>query len=92
MAPGPPYGLLQRCAYAGVAFVVLPLMVVLGLSMAPVVTASFPALLDVFGGYQSARTLHFVGFVALLLFLIVHVAMVIRTGFGRQLRAMIVGR
>jgi thiosulfate reductase cytochrome b subunit len=92
VAPGPPYGLLQRCAYAGVAFVVLPLMVLLGLSMAPVVTASFPALLDVFGGYQSARTLHFVGFVALLLFLIVHVAMVIRTGFVRQLRAMILGR
>jgi thiosulfate reductase cytochrome b subunit len=90
--PGPPYGVLQRCAYAGVAFVVLPLMVLLGFSMAPVVTASFPVLLDVFGGYQSARTLHFVGFVALLLFLLVHVAMVIRTGFVRQLRAMILGR
>ena len=88
---GPPYGLLQRCAYAVVAFVVLPFMVVSGLTMSPAVTAAYPILLDVFGGYQSARTLHFVGFVALFLFLVVHVAMVALTGFRRQLRAMILG-
>jgi len=46
---------------------------------------------DLFGGYQSARTLHFVGFGALVLFLVVHVAMVALTGFRRQLRAMIMG-
>jgi len=85
---GLPYGLLQKLAYASVMFVVLPLMVATGLTMSPAVTAAYPILLDVFGGYQTARTIHFFGFTALVLFLIVHVAMVIATGFGRQLRAM----
>lgn len=89
---GPPYGLLQRVSYATVAFIVLPLMVVTGLSMSPAITAAYPILLDLFGGYQSARTVHFFGFTALVLFLIVHVAMVVLTGFRRQLRAMIMGK
>ena len=89
---GLPYGLLQRCTYATVAFVVLPFMVVSGLTMSPAVTAAYPILLDIFGGYQSARTLHFVGFVVLFLFLVVHVAMVVLTGFREQMRAMILGR
>ena len=59
--------------------------------MSPAVTAAYPILLDVFGGYQSARTIHFFAFAALLLFLVVHVAMVVLTGFRRQLRAMILG-
>ena len=88
---GPPYGLLQRCAYTSVVFVALPFMVVTGLSMSPAVTAAYPILLDLFGGFQSARTLHFFGFAALVLFLFVHVAMVVLTGFRRQLRAMIMG-
>ena len=88
---GPPYGLLQRCAYASVVFVAFPLMVITGLAMAPAMTAAFPALLDLFGGYQSARTIHFFGFAALVLFFVVHVAMVIATGFRRQLRAMTLG-
>jgi thiosulfate reductase cytochrome b subunit len=85
---GLPYGLLQKLAYTSVMFVALPLMVATGLTMSPAVTAAYPMLLDVFGGYQTARTLHFFGFTVLVLFLIVHVAMVIATGFGRQLRAM----
>jgi len=86
-----PYGLLQRCAYASVAFVALPLMVVTGLVMSPAVTAVYPVLLDLFGGHQSARTVHFFGFAALVLFFVVHVAMVFLTGFRRHLRAMILG-
>jgi thiosulfate reductase cytochrome b subunit len=85
---GLPYGLLQKLAYASVMFFVLPLMVATGLTMSPAITAAYPLLLDVFGGYQTARTIHFFGFAVLVLFLIVHVAMVIATGFGRQLRAM----
>ena len=88
---GPPYGLLQRCAYATVAFIALPLMVLTGLTMSPAVTAGYPILLDLFGGYQSARTLHFFGFALLVLFLIAHVVMVMLTGFRRQLRAMTLG-
>lgn len=85
---GLPYGLVQKLTYTIIVLVVLPLMVATGLTMSPAVTAAHPILLDVFGGYQTARTIHFFGFTILALFLIVHVAMVIATGFGRQLRAM----
>jgi thiosulfate reductase cytochrome b subunit len=88
---GPPYGVLQRLTYIGVVFVALPLMVFTGLCMSPAVTAAYPGLLDFFGGYQSARTLHFFGFSALVLFIVVHVAMVLATGLIRQLRAMTLG-
>ena len=86
------YSLLQRFAYTSVAFVLLPLMVLAGLAMSPQVVAAFPVLIDVFGGHQSARTLHFFGFVAISVFVVGHVAMVMLTGFGRHMRAMIVGR
>jgi thiosulfate reductase cytochrome b subunit len=88
---GPQYGVLQKCAYSLVIFVAAPLMVLTGLTMAPAVTAGFPMLLRLFGGYQSARTIHFFAFVALLLFVVVHLVMVIRSGFRRQIRAMTVG-
>jgi thiosulfate reductase cytochrome b subunit len=76
---GRPYGLLQKLTYAGVVFIALPLMLLTGLTMSPTITAAYPFLLDLFGGYQTARTVHFFGFAALFLFLIVHVAMVIAT-------------
>jgi thiosulfate reductase cytochrome b subunit len=88
---GPPYGLLQKLSYVVVALIALPLMVLTGLAMSPAVTAAYPGLLDLFGGSQSARTIHFFVFAALLLFLIVHVAMVALSGFARQMRAMTIG-
>jgi thiosulfate reductase cytochrome b subunit len=89
---GPPYGIVQRISYGIVLYVAMPLMVITGLAMAPAITAALPILLDIFGGYQSARTVHFFSFAVLLLFFIVHVAMVFITGFGRQMHAMIVGK
>jgi thiosulfate reductase cytochrome b subunit len=89
---GPPYGLMQKLAYSIVVFLALPLMLITGLTMAPAVTAGYPWLLDLFGGYQSARTVHFFAFAILLLFLFVHVALVVVTGFRRQLRAMLLGK
>jgi thiosulfate reductase cytochrome b subunit len=88
---GPDYGLLQKCAYSFVIFVASPLMVLTGLAMSPAVTAGFPVLLRLFGGYQSARTIHFFAFVTLMLFLFAHIVMVIKSGFKRQIRAMTVG-
>lgn len=88
---GPQYGLLQKCAYSVVVFVAAPLMGVTGLAMSPAVSAAVPFLPRLFGGYQSARTVHFFTFIALGLFVLVHVAMVARTGFRRQLRAMTIG-
>jgi thiosulfate reductase cytochrome b subunit len=88
---GPPYGPLQKLAYFGVVFLTLPIMVVTGLAMSPAVTAAYPVLLDLFGGSQSARTIHFFAFAALVLFLVVHVVMVLLTGFRHQMRAMTLG-
>ncbi|MFL6603533.1 MAG: cytochrome b/b6 domain-containing protein [Steroidobacteraceae bacterium] len=89
---GQSYNLLQKLAYTSVLFIVLPVMIATGLTMSPAMTSAYPQLLDLFGGYQSARTVHFCGFSALLLFFVVHVAMVIATGFGKQLRAMTWGK
>jgi thiosulfate reductase cytochrome b subunit len=89
---GPRYGLLQKCAYSFVIFVAAPLMVATGLTMSPAVTAAFPSLLDLFGGIQSARTIHFFASAVLVLFVIVHVVMVVRSGFRRHMRAMTIGR
>ena len=89
---GPHYGLLQKCSYFAVVFLALPLAVVTGLAMSPAITAAFPFLSGMFGGFQSARTVHFFASVALVLFLLVHVLMVIMSGFGRQIRAMTLGK
>jgi thiosulfate reductase cytochrome b subunit len=88
---GPDYGPLQRASYALVVFVVAPLLVLTGLTMSPAVAAAAPMLLDLLGGHQSARTLHFGAFAVLTLFATAHVVMVIRSGFARQVRAMTVG-
>jgi thiosulfate reductase cytochrome b subunit len=88
---GPPYGPLQKLSYAIVVLIALPLMLLTGLAMSPAITAAHPGLLDLFGGSQSARTIHFFGFTALVLFLIGHVTMVVLTGVKRQMRAMIFG-
>jgi thiosulfate reductase cytochrome b subunit len=90
-AGGPQYSRRQKLAYSSVVFVAAPLMALTGLTMAPAVTAAFPWLLRVFGGYESARTIHFAVFVALVLFVFVHVVMVAKSGFWRQLRAMTIG-
>ena len=85
------YTRLQGITYALVVFVAAPLIVFTGLAMSPAVTAAFPLVLDVFGGHQSARTIHFFAFVALSLFVVGHVVMVIRSGATQQLRAMTIG-
>lgn len=82
------YKPLQKLSYAAVMLILLPLMVGTGLTMSPAVAAGYPFLLDLFGGYQTARTIHFFAFAGLMLFFIAHVTMVVATGFGRQLRAM----
>jgi len=87
----PVYGVLQKIAYSLVVFVAAPLVVLTGLTMSPTVNAAFPFLLKLFGGFQSARTIHFATFVALLLFVVVHLVMVVASGFWRQMRAMTLG-
>ena len=86
------YNVLQRLSYVVVVFVLFPLMIWTGLAMSPAFTAAFPTTVTALGGQQSARTIHFFVFLALALFLIVHVAMVCLTGFRNQMRGMITGR
>jgi thiosulfate reductase cytochrome b subunit len=85
---GPRYGLLQKLSYCGVLFLLVPTIVLTGLTMSPAVTASCPWLLTIFFGAQSARTLHFFCAVLLMLFLIVHIVMIARSGFKKHIRAM----
>jgi thiosulfate reductase cytochrome b subunit len=86
------YNLLQRIAYLAVIFVLFPLMIWTGLAMSPAVTSVFPAMVTVLGGHQCARTMHFFGAVVLVLFVLLHVAMVWRAGFRSRVGAMITGR
>lgn len=89
---GPQYGLLQKVSYLLVLFFLLPVIVLTGLTMSPAVTAACPFLLKIFFGAQSARTIHFFASVLLVLFLVVHVVMIIRTGFKQHMRAMTFGK
>jgi DMSO/TMAO reductase YedYZ molybdopterin-dependent catalytic subunit/thiosulfate reductase cytochrome b subunit len=86
------YNVLQRLSYTTVVFVFVPLMLWTGLAMSPAVTSVFPFVVTAFGGQQTARTVHFFVACFLVLFVIVHVAMVWQTGFRRRMRAMIKGR
>ena len=86
------YNLLQKWSYLGVIFFLLPVIVLTGLTMSPKVAASFPILLKMFFGAQSARTIHFFASIALELFLAVHVIMIIKTGFKEQMQAMTIGK
>lgn len=86
------YNALQKLTYLAVTVILLPLMVLTGLTMSPGVDAAFPALVDLFGGRQSARTIHFVTASALVIFVVVHVAMVVLSGTWNNIRSMITGR
>jgi thiosulfate reductase cytochrome b subunit len=86
------YNLLQRLTYLAVIFVLFPLVIWTGLAMSPAIASAFPAAVSVLGGQQSARTLHFFVSVFLVLFLLVHIAMVCLAGFRSRMRAMITGR
>jgi len=86
------YNVVQQLTYLAVIFVLLPLVVVAGLTMSPALDALFHPLASIFGGRQSARTVHFIGATFIVLFVIVHVAMVILSGVFNNMRSMITGR
>jgi thiosulfate reductase cytochrome b subunit len=86
------YNVLQKLAYLAVIFVLLPLMILTGWSMSPRLNSLFAGWIDVFGGRQSGRTIHFVCAWLLVLFVLIHVFEVIVTGFWNNLRSMITGR
>jgi len=85
------YNVLQKIAYTGVIFGLGPLIVLTGLSMSPMIDAAFPWLLTVFGGRQSARTIHFLACFAFIGFVVIHLFQVIVTGLWNNLRSMVTG-
>ncbi|MBB3472695.1 cytochrome b/b6 domain-containing protein [Sphingomonas sp. BK345] len=89
-APGE-YNVLQKLSYVAVIFVLLPLVILTGLALSPGMDAAWPWLLELFGGRQSARSLHFLAMAGLALFTVVHLTLVILAGVGNELRSMITG-
>lgn len=86
------YNVLQKIAYLAVIFVLLPLVITMGFAMSPWADTAWPGWIDVFGGRQSARTIHFVVAWLLVGFVLIHVFEVIVSGFWNHLRSMISGR
>ena len=86
------YNALQRLTYLLVIFVLFPLMIWTGLAMSFGFDAAFPLAVRLLGGHQTARSLHFLVTILLVLFLLVHVVMIFVAGFRDRMRAMITGR
>jgi thiosulfate reductase cytochrome b subunit len=86
------YNILQKLSYLIVLFVLLPLVVLTGLTMSPTMDAAWPWLLDLFGGRQSARSIHFIVAFLIVAFIVVHLVMVILAGPFNEIRSMITGR
>ncbi|OGU48795.1 MAG: hypothetical protein A2199_04260 [Hydrogenophilales bacterium RIFOXYA1_FULL_63_33] len=86
------YNILQKLAYLGVIFVLFPLLILMGWAMSPGLDSLVPGWIDVFGGRQSARTLHFLVAWALVAFVFIHVFEVVVSGFWNNLRSMLTGR
>jgi thiosulfate reductase cytochrome b subunit len=86
------YSPLQKLAYSGVLFVLFPLIILTGLSMSPGMNAVMPWLPELFGGRQSARTVHFLVMVLLVAFFVVHMAMILLAGPINEIRSIITGK
>lgn len=86
------YNIFQKLSYVAVLFGLLPLVILTGLALSPAMNTAWPWLLDLFGGRQSARSIHFICFAALTLFTVVHLALVILSGPWNGVRSMITGK
>ncbi len=86
------YNILQKLAYLIVIFVLLPMLILMGLAMSPMSDSIITGWVDIVGGRQSARTLHFVAAFALVAFIFIHVFEVIISGLWNNMRSMITGR
>ena len=86
------YNVLQKLAYLAVIFIAIPVMILTGMTMSPGLDARFPFLVTIFGGRQTARTIHFIFAFGLVGFAFIHIAMVILSGFANNVRSMITGR
>ena len=90
-APGD-YNVLQKLSYVLVIFGLLPLVILTGITMSPGLNAAFPWALELLGGRQSARSIHFLAASGITLFVVVHLVLVILAGAFNEVRSMITGR
>jgi thiosulfate reductase cytochrome b subunit len=86
------YNVLQRLTYLAVIFALFPLVIWTGFAMSPGIVSVFPGVVTSLGGQETARTLHFFVASLLVLFLIVHIAVLCLAGFATRTWAMITGR
>lgn len=86
------YNTIQKITYIGVIFILIPLVILTGLTMSPGMNAAWPWLVDIFGGRQSARSLHFIAAAGLAAFFVVHILLVILAGPYNEVRSMITGK
>ncbi|MGH9984209.1 MAG: molybdopterin-dependent oxidoreductase [Nitrososphaeraceae archaeon] len=90
--PGDPYNPLQQLMYFGVVFLLGPFMIATGAAMSPAIDGRFPRYPEIFGGRQAARSLHFLGMVAFVLFIIIHVTMVVIERFPENMGNIVLGQ
>ena len=88
---GAKYNFLQKLSYGLVLGVFLPMMVLTGMALAPGLGPIIGWFIDLVGGRQSARSLHFIFSFATFGFFVAHVLLVLITGPVRQIRDMITG-
>jgi Ni/Fe-hydrogenase b-type cytochrome subunit len=88
---GGKYNFLQKLAYGIALFILLPLMIFTGMAISPGTDAGFPWLVDLFGGRQSARSIHFIIAWCLFAFLVIHLVLVLLAGPISLVRDMITG-
>jgi thiosulfate reductase cytochrome b subunit len=86
------YNILQKLTYLFVIFGLLPFVILMGWALSPRLDTVIPGWVDVVGGRQSARTLHFIAAWTLVAFVLVHVFEVVITGVINNMRSMITGR
>ncbi len=85
------YNVLQRLAYVGLILLVMT-MIFTGLTMSPGFNAFAPWMLDLVGGRQSARSIHFICASLIVGFIVVHLVEVVLAGPINEVRSMITGR
>ena len=86
------FNIFQKLSYVLVIFILIPLMILTGLTMSPGMDAAWPWLLDIFGGRSSARSIHFIAAAGLVGFIIVHLILVVLAGPLNEVGSMITGR
>ncbi|MDG3013842.1 molybdopterin-dependent oxidoreductase [Speluncibacter jeojiensis] len=91
LLPGQPMDAVQKLSYAAVIFLLAPLQILTGAAQSPAVEARFPWYVRLWGGRQSARSLHFLGLAAFVGFVVVHLMMVFFWGWGQLNAAMVFG-